>query len=287
VYDLTKKSAFQYGNARQAQIAFLRVFKEEDQDLVFEFSEGVFKVSYNTIDALVEKSRVHRELYHKEGGLLKALEMQGWELTIHTTPLLEESKLQPINLSLERVLHQVTAKIFEAASEGHRVELDFTKHSRVEKEAYSLFNTYFHKCDTYRLAGLITQTFRSHQDKPTNKSGITKKLETLDKKLWFATLPKNNPLKRTITDELKPGQIYERGEVEQVINQAFGKIGKRSENWLRILRAIFLITNVKERPGAIRIVRYHLHSGWENGWGATYFHEVLLTHESKSSQPAA
>lgn len=254
-FDLTSKSVFQRDRVLESQRAFSRIFSEDGRQLLFELPKGHFKISYLTIDALLEKSRVHRDLYIKEGGLLKSLEESGWNVTVSTTPHFEDIKRKGENIPLEVKLQKATNTLWDAAKNGHWVELDYVNNCSLEKRIFGLFNKYFSHFGLDHLVRMIIRTFRSlKDDAPTHKSGVTKQLKTLEKRLWFATLPSDHQLKSTVEREIIPGSTYERAYLEHLLTNALAQVGIKTEKWLNILRAIFEVTHVKGQPSKIKIV---------------------------------
>lgn len=261
VNNILKYSSTLKDQVRKIQSDVVNRFPFGSAPLLYESPDEKIKISYNTIDSLVEKSRVHQVLYASEGGMEKRLLELGWEVTSELTTHLETVEIKMEDPHLEKQLQEISSTLWESAKFGHRVELDFAKQNGLEKDIYQVYNEYYRYFDTAYLVKLILRTFRSKNGKKTTiQSGITKQISSLKSRLWFATLDPHNPLKIQIESNLEEGQIYERSHLEQIVRGAFSTTGLVQEKWLTFLRTVFKVSDVKKRPTAIKLQNRYIPS---------------------------
>lgn len=261
VNNILKHSSTLKDQVRKVQSDVINRFPFGSAPLLYESPDEKIRISYNTIDALVEKSRVHQDLYANKDGMEKRMLELGWEVTSEVTMHQEPVELKMEDPHLEKQLQNISATLWESAKFGHRVELDFAKQNSIEKDIYQVYNEYYRYFDTAYLVKQIRRTFRSKNGKETTKpSGITKQISSLKSRLWFATLDPHNPLKIQIESKLEVGQIYERAQLEQIINGAFSTTGLVGRKWLTFLRTIFKVSDVKMRPTAIKLQKRYIPS---------------------------
>jgi hypothetical protein len=196
VNKLLQHSSTLKDQVRKIQSDVVNRFPFGSAPLLYESPDETIRISYNTIDSLVEKSRVHQDLYAIEGGMEKRMLELGWEVTSEVTIHPEPVEIKIEDPRLEKQLQKISATLWESAKFGHRVELDFAKLNSLEKDIYQVYNEYYPYFDTAYLVKQILRTFRSKNGKETTKrSGITKQVTSLKSRLWFATLDPRNPLK--------------------------------------------------------------------------------------------
>lgn len=223
--------------------------------LLFENSEGTFRISYNNIDALLEKSQVQNELYFDDNRMLEEMRELGWIVTTEDTNHSEDVKIKTLEPKLDLRMKIIAENLWDAAEHGHRVEINYAKQSKIESRIYKVYNEYWQQVDTDFLVKSILRTFKDRKGKTsTNLPGLAKQLKSLERGLWYATLDPFNPLKVDIETNLREGMIYERSHLEEVITGAFTSIGLIADDWLKFLRTNFNVTDVRDKPSVLKIL---------------------------------
>lgn len=226
----------------------------DDYELIFEDATQNFKISYLSIDALTELERTNRNVFASHLKMKKAVEkfaMVELQTIEHTQK--QKSSRTPVISSAE--LDQISRALGEAVSCKMPV-LDHHESTRLEREAFELYNKYYDKVEPQYLKGLILKAMMNQDEdwKTTTKSGATKQLNALREALWYACLSLSEQPKLYISTVLHLGETWSREELTNTIKDAFKMACMADYDCSNFIRRIF---NVHDgEPGKIKLLSY-------------------------------
>lgn len=249
---------------------FAEIVGKEGYPLVYVNASGKYKVSFNNIDAILEKYRLFTEVYSVGDGMKKSLEAMGCIVTANlgSSSIKTASSTNSLKFQVCGLLKKV---IEESATTGKAISTDILKKLPTQLQSVGeTFNEYLDKIESNSLGDIIADILMTKNGKlATFPAGISKKLDSVQTRLWFASLPKKNQLKAQVSTILKPGEVWnkedlieEMAEVWEKANIGTSRLGNRKEknpkDYLKFVRRIFRVDDVKNHPEQIKLVDYHI-----------------------------